>query len=447
MAPVTRRRLLQTAGGTGVAALGGAGIASSPLLQTSAAAGSDRSIRDAVFTFVSMPDFFNGDVGDLSKLSSWDGGLNSINQSWRDAIDHCLDTAVAHKPEAIFLAGDMVEGHWNQDVDNRRVFGEVSQGIDPESIALCKKAINIAGDLYYSHSAGLFSKRNLPLYPCVGDHEILDDRGGPLNDRWSPSGFHKGLPDNRYYLVKHCKKVWAEKFTRPGGVPRFARRPRGTAAEFTAYSVSFADALTLITVDVFTHNPHGIRLGVFNAQLKWLREEIRRAKRKGHFVVVQGHIPIMHPVRWIASGRLRIPEERASALYQTLDREGADLYICGEVHDTTAIQHGPNTPMQVSHGCIFEYGYNYLVGQLLPDNRLVLDLYEVPLVRASKEREIWSAAAAKYQRTMIEYGEPVHRGRIIQRGRHVTTRTEKLGVYHPHNDPYDLRHHSPTVVV
>ena len=37
---------------------------------------------------------------------------------------------------------------------------------------------------------------------------------------------------------------------------------------------------------------------------------------------------------------MHVPEGRRSAFYRTLDREGADLYLCGEVHDSTAIQHG-----------------------------------------------------------------------------------------------------------
>ena len=448
MPPVTRRTLLQTVGGSGLAGVAGlaASAGTGPLLPASATVGTSRR-ENSVFTFVSMPDFFNGDVADLSGLSTWDRGANSVNQAWLGAIDSCLGAVAAHLPDAVFLAGDMVEGHWNLDTADRQLFGPVSQGIDPESIAQCESAITAAGGAYYGFTGDLFTSRSLPLYPAVGDHEILDDRSGPLNDRWSPSGFHDGVPDNRYYLVDHSKSVWADHFTRPGGVPRFRRRPRGSASEFTAYAVSFADSLTLITVDVFMRHDNGVRLGVFATQLQWLREEIRRAKRRGHTVVVQGHIPIMHPTRWLASGRLRVPEARASALYQTLDREGADLYLCGEVHDTTVIQHGRHSPVQISHGCIFEYGFSYLVGRLFPDGRLVLDLYEMPLLQASLEHGLWCTSTAKNQRTYIEYGAPVHRGRLVQRGREVLKRTEKLGPYDKHSDPYDLRHHNHTVLV
>jgi hypothetical protein len=444
MSSVSRRTVLQALGGTSMTALAGATAAT--FLPAESAALRARSHGEPVVTFVSMPDFFNGDVADLRVMgSAWDDGMNSWNHSWQHAINKCLGAVVDHRPDAVFLAGDMVEGRWNIDSDDRRLFGRVSQGTDRESIARCKSAITTAGGVYYSFAAGLFADRDLPLYPAVGDHEILDDRWGPLNDRWSPSGFHAGEPDNRFYLVDHCKRVWADHFTRPGGVPRFSRRPRGSAEEFSSYAVSFADSLTLITVDTFHRHRGGVRLGVFNAQLDWLRHEIRRAKRRGHTVVVQGHIPIMWPDRWLASGKLRVPEARDSAFYKVLDREGADLYLCGEVHDSTAHQHGRHGPVQISHGCIFRYGFSYLVGRLYSGGRLVLDLYEIPVERASRQTKLWSSDVDKRQRTLLEYGEPVHRGRLVQRNREVLKRTAKLAPYHRDHDRYALRGHLGTV--
>lgn len=450
MSPVSRRIALQAAGGAGLATLAGlttematAAHAPSIALDRGRPGGLD---EDVVFTFVSMPDFFNGDVADLSVLPSWDGGPNSVNQSWVAAIDRCLRAVSAHQPDAVFLPGDTVEGRWNLDPQDRQLFGPVSQLIDPESIAMSQSAITVAGGVYYPYVADLFASRQLPLYPGVGDHEILDDRSGPLSDRWSPTGLHHGVPDNRYYLVDHCKSVWADHFTRPGGQPRYARRPRGTAAEFSAYAVSFADALTLITIDPFARQRDGVRLGVFGGQLRWLREEIRRAKRRGHLVVVQGHIPVLAPNRWLHSARLRVPEGRSSSLYQVLDKEGADLYLCGEVHDTTAQQLGRG-PVQICHGCIFRYGFSYLVGRLHRGGTLELDLYEAPVTTASLERGLWSTDPKKWQRTFIEYGAPVHRGRLVQQGRQVLRRTQKLGDYRAHDDPFALRGHLPTVLV
>jgi hypothetical protein len=422
----TRRALLRGLGGIGLAAT---------VSDVSPALALGGRSQDPVFTFASLPDFFNGDVADLSVLPNWDHGANSVNSYWLDAIDHCLGAVKAHQPDAVFVAGDAVEGHWNLDSDNRQLFGEVRQDKDPESLEMCRSAITKAGDVHYDFYADLFHSRGLKLYPAIGDHELLDDRSGALNDRWSPSGFHKGTPDNRYFLVDHCKKVWAGHFTRPDGAATYHRRPVGTASEWTAYAVSFADALTLITVDMFMRVESGVRLGVFHGQLRWLTREIRRAKRRGHVVVVQGHMPVMWPTRHFNSGRLRLPEGRQSTFYQVLDREGVDLFLCGEVHDSTAIQRGRHSPLQISHGCIFRDAFPFLVGRLYEDGRLVLDLYETLIAEASAESGIWSCDASRHQRTYLKYGAPRHRGRIVQRGRQVLKATDKLGDYHPRHDP------------
>jgi hypothetical protein len=387
-----------------------------------------------VVTFASLPDFFNGDVADLSVLPTWDGGANSVNDAWLTAIDTCLGAVAAHRPDAVFVAGDAVEGRWNIDSDGRELFGPVSQGVDPDSLRQCRSAISVAGDVHYAFYTELFGSRGLRMFPTVGDHELLDDRSGPLNQRWSPSGVHTGLPDNRYHLVDHCKSVWADHFTRPQGTPRFRRRPVGTAAEWTSYAVSFADAVTLITVDVFTKTDAGVRLGVFHGQLSWLTREVRRAKRRGHVVIVQGHVPMMTPTRVFHSGRLHLPEGRRSTLYRTLEREGVDLFLCGEVHDSTAVQHGRTAPLQISHGCIFQDAFPFLVGRLYESGRLVLDLYEALVAEASAENGLWSSDAGHRQRTYLKYGAPRHRGRIVQRHGVVLSATDKLARYDPKHD-------------
>ena len=438
---LTRRTLLRAA------AVGGVGAAALPALPTADPAEAQGSATDPVATFVSMPDFFNGDVGDLRVLPNWDNGLNSVNSSWENAIDHCLGAVAAHSPDAVFIAGDMVEGRWNIDSDDRRLFGRVSQGIDRSSLAHCRQAITTAGGVYYSYHRKLFADRGLKVYGAVGDHEILDDRGGPLNDRWSPSGIQEGVPDNRYYLVDHAKSVWADHWTRtPSGQPRFSHRPVGSAAEFTSYSVDLGPKLTLITVDVFTRTSKGVRLGVFGPQLSWLRSAITRAKKNGRIVIVQGHIPVMAPYRSWFSGDLRIPEGRDSTLYRALSECGADFYFTGEVHDTTVIQRGTRAPIQISHGCIFRYGFNYLVGNVYADGTTRLDYYEVPLVAASNDRSIWSTDVRKRQRTELTYGEPTPRGTLVVKGHQIVKRTLKLGVYDKTSDTWGYKETSNTVL-
>ncbi|MGV3564701.1 MAG: metallophosphoesterase family protein [Nocardioides sp.] len=389
------------------------------------------------FTFVSMPDFFNADVADLRGLPTWDGGMNSWNQWWQLATDTCLTAVAAHRPDAVLVAGDQVEGRWNIDSDGRQIFGQVSQGTDEVSLAMCRSAITRAGQVYYPHYKKVFADRDLPLYPAIGDHEILDDRSGPLDRRWSSSGTHKGRPDNRYYLVDHAKSVWADHFTRTSsGAPLHRRRPVGSQQELTAYSVDFADVMTLITVDVFHRTGTGVRLGVFGPQLAWLEKEVKRAKRKGHVAVVQGHIPALGPYRVFASGNLHMPEGERSAFWQALERAGADFYLCGEVHDATAIQPGARKPVQISHGCTYRHGFSYLVGRVWQGGRVELEYHEMPQVSQSEELGIWATDAAKLAPNRISYSLPVVRGRMEWEEGTILSRTEKLGVFDPANDPY-----------
>jgi hypothetical protein len=422
----TRRGLLATGGVAAVVGTTGAGLSGAVDLS-----------GPADFTFVSMPDFFNADVADLSGLPTWDGGMNSYNQWWQLATDTCLWAVASHDPDAVFVAGDQVEGRWNVDSDDRRIFGQVSQGTDEVSLAMCRNAITNAGQTYYSHYKRVFADRDLPLYPAIGDHEILDDRSGPLDQRWSPSGTHKGSPDNRYHLVDHAKSVWADHFTRTdSGRPVHRRRPKGTPEEGTAYSVDFAGVLTLITVDVFHRTDSGVRLGVFEGQLDWLKKEVRRAKRKGHVAVVQGHVPALGPYRVFASGNLHLPEGERSEFWRALERTGADFYLCGEVHDATAIQPGSRKPVQISHGCTYRHGFSYLVGRVWEGGRVELEYHEMPQVSQSAELGIWATDGAKLAPHRVSYSLPAVRGRMEWENGVVLRRTEKLGVYDPDNDPY-----------
>jgi hypothetical protein len=110
------------------------------------------------------------------------------------------------------------------------------------------------------------------------------------------------------------------------------------------------------------------------------------------------------------------------------------------------IQRGSHAPVQISHGCVFRLAFSYLVGRLYEDGRLVLDLYEMPIERASIDHQLWASDASKRQRTFIEYGAPRHRGRLVQQGRTVLSRTGKLSHYRPRDDHYGFAGHLDTVV-
>ena len=51
---------------------------------------------------------------------------------------------------------------------------------------------------------------------------------------------------------------------------------------------------------------------------------------------MQGHVPILEPVRSRGSSGLHYPGGARSRLWRLFERYGVDIYLCGEVHDTTA---------------------------------------------------------------------------------------------------------------
>ena len=48
----------------------------------------------------------------------WDrSDPNSTNRSWRGGIDTVLDELASRKPRFALVAGDIVEGEWDEDLD------------------------------------------------------------------------------------------------------------------------------------------------------------------------------------------------------------------------------------------------------------------------------------------------------------------------------------------
>ena len=126
-----------------------------------------------VYTFVSAPDLFNGDLGDVRSLPGWEpGDPNSWNASYAQAVDKAMGEIAAHDPDAILVAGDLVQGHWGRDVANTGIFGPVATHV--QRIA----ALRRAGNFYYGQWRSFWAQHGIGrsrLYPTIGDHEIGDN--------------------------------------------------------------------------------------------------------------------------------------------------------------------------------------------------------------------------------------------------------------------------------
>ncbi|MGH8968660.1 MAG: metallophosphoesterase family protein [Actinomycetes bacterium] len=351
--------------------------------------------RDGVlFTFVSMPDFFNADIGNvrgLPRAAGLPAGVNSVNRSWRRAMDVVLDGIQAEHPQAVLVAGDLVEGHWGEDVDGTGVFGPV--GTHAQKL----RAVTRAGNLYYRQWAARFARRGLTVYPAVGDHEIGDNP-------WHPGGF-------KYRAFPTYKQVWVKHFTRTAaGTPRYWRRPVGTPYADTAYAVRIANTL-IVTIDVFARTGDGVRATVTRGQRRWLNRLIPQARRNGvKHVIVQGHTPVLGPVRQRNSSGLMLEGGASSPLWQLLKRHKVDLYLCGEVHDMTTRVNGV---VQVSHGGLLAHAdANYLLGRVYRD-RIELELKEFKGGRDYWQRRLWATTLKRPAARVTMVRNPARVGTLV----------------------------------
>jgi hypothetical protein len=350
---------------TGTAAIDGA--ASMRLADRPVSVGVKPETRE--FRLLSSPDFTNADVADLRRGgANFDptSETNGINGYYETSLDTVLNDWASKKPDDITVAGDLVDGHWGQDTDNLQVFGPV--GTERERRA----AVTRAGDVYYAQWAARFRAHGLTrVFPAMGDHEYGD------NDwpRW------------KLNLYSTFQNVWEKHFTRlADGRPRFADRPRGVH-EFSAYAWRPRPDVQMVTLDEFTRGPSAMHRRVDKQQQAWLIRVLKKARADGvRWVLVQGHMPILGPVREGASSGLMYDGGQRSALWRIFKKYGVDVYLCGEVHDVTAIQR--DGVLQISHGGIFQYGrLNYLVADFYP-NHLDLKVFDYDFHRVGEEK-LW----------------------------------------------------------
>ncbi|NYG56461.1 metallophosphoesterase [Nocardioides perillae] len=367
----------------------------------------------ADYRFLSSPDFLNGDVGDVTRSGSYRNGQpNSINDDYRDALRVVMDVFAAEQPDDVFVAGDLVEGHWGLDSSGTGTFGPVRTY--PERVA----AVRRAGRLYFRQWRSRFSARGLDVHAAVGDHELGDNP-------WARSG--APYPRFKHRAFGVFKDVFADHIVAPQG---YRSRPAGPA-HATAYAVRLHREVLLVTVDVFRRTDTGVVSQLDPRQLAWLERVLARAQLDGvDWTIVQGHTPVLGPVRQRASSGLYYSGGRTSPFWRTMRNRGVDLYLSGEVHEVTAIRRDGVT--QVSHGGIFTSGgTNYLLGEVRGDR---LALAAVDLVGRSGGPvgpQLWQTDARKTPSAFVTYDRsPVTTGTMVL-GADRTVRTPGSGTLAP----------------
>jgi 3',5'-cyclic AMP phosphodiesterase CpdA len=320
---------------------------------------------------LSSPDFLNADVADLRRGPGFwhpDRSANSTNPAYERAIDRVLDDWQRQQPDAVLVAGDLVDGRWGRDSHHTGNFGPVNNTAQRASAA------RLAAATYYPQYVQRFREHDLDLYPAAGDHEYGDNP-------WTVS---------KRRLAPVFQQQFARYFTRTtAGRPRFRDHPNGVHAG-TAYAFRPAPDVQVVTIDPFDIGPDRARLRVDRQQLRWLVGVLRSAQEDGvRWTIVQGHLPILEPVRSRGSSELHYPGGSRSRLWQVLRKYGVDVYLCGEVHDVTATS--KDGILQLAHGGAFQFGLTTYAVLDVHDDRLEVTLrdYAVRVRDARDHSRLW----------------------------------------------------------
>ena len=343
---------------------------------------------------VSSPDFLNADVADLRRgPGSWNPrrSANSTSPAYERAVGRVLDDWERLQPDGVLVAGDLVDGRWGRDSRHTGNFGPV--GTPAQRAAAARQA----AATYYPQYVQRFRSRGLALYPAIGDHEYGDNP-------WTAS---------KRRLAPVFQQQFARYFTRtPSGRPRFVDHPTGPHAG-TAYAFRPAPEVQVVSIDPFDITAGRARLGVDRAQLRWLEDVLRTAQADGvRWTIVQGHLPILEPVRARGSSELHYPGGERSKLWRLFRQYGVDVYLCGEVHDVTATTR--DGILQLAHGGAFQFGLTTYAVLDVHDDRLDVTLndYDVRVRDARDRRRLWETVRSGLKKRISVDPDPVTIGTL-----------------------------------
>jgi hypothetical protein len=402
-----------------------AGVAPGPLTVTVAEAGTPSAAPQRAVVagtpdtprrlrLLSSPDFLNADVADLRRGPGfWNPhrSANSTSPAYERAIDHVLDDWERQDPDAVLVAGDLVDGRWGRDSHHTGNFGPV------DSAAHRAAAARLAAATYYPQYVRRFRAHHLDLYPAPGDHEYGDNP-------WTTS---------KRRLAPVFQKEFARHFTRtPSGRARFRDHPRGPHAG-TAYAFRPSPDVQVVTIDPFDIAADHARIRVDRQQLRWLVGVLRRAQQDGvAWTIVQGHVPILEPVRSRGSSGLHYPGGARSRLWKVFRAYGVDAYLCGEVHDVTATTQ--DGILQLAHGGAFQFGLTTYALLDVHDDRIDVTLrdYGFRVRDARDHSRLWETVRSGLKKWLRVDPDPVTIGTLtLNRSGQVTARTGMLLPYEP----------------
>jgi hypothetical protein len=272
------------------------------------------SENHASFHFTSFPDLYN-----------WN--IKYPQPGWEDAMDWFLAGMKKEGPAFSLNAGDIMDARWWD----------------------TPKQVREKTNEYWGGFKKRFEDKNIKLYIAPGDHEYGDDQG---------------------LTKRKLTPVYGEQFSRIFNMPRNGpEHKKGRAYAFVK------ENLAVISVDTFEHVGKRMRMQVTGKQLAWVEQQLKKHQDKD-FIIVQGHVPVIGPVRSKSSSANMLRGRGKSEFWKLMVEYGVDVYLCGEHHRITAKKR--DGIWQVVHGALWgtHTDPNYLRGSVW-DDKLQLDLFRL----------------------------------------------------------------------
>jgi len=251
--------------------------------------------------------------------------------------------------DLIILPGDTQSGNWN-----------VPSWIDKHFPGLsAPEAVYRAGMNCWTTVKSLFADSGYgKILVAIGDHELGDNYWAPNDSKTrSVPQFRKSFTDSLY-------KDSDGKYTFENGfIGAAPPTPYGTPFEYTSFAHVHKNVL-FITVDMFYQisntlffdrregglGGEGVITGdVAGSHLEWFELVLKEARMDPTIkhIFVQGHLPILNPVRKVRSSAMFFDRAENSPFWKTMVKYGVDIYFAGEVHANTVLKDNNSDLLQV----------------------------------------------------------------------------------------------------
>lgn len=279
--------------------------------------------------------------------------------------------------EFILMPGDTNAGFWDKPSFHQKFHKYL---LPPNTTYSSYEIVLATGNRCYQGMISSFHEGGYDnIHIAYGDHEAGDNpwKAYTLKSKLQPF-FRKSFARNFNFFSSNS----TFKYTRPIG--QAASRPINTNYEYTSYATRHKNLL-LITLDVFYQKSFKIEIGqagtvsgiIEGKHLSWFEHVLSQAREDSsiQYIFVQGHLPILFPVRKIRSSGMMMADGKQSDLWKVMKEYNVDIYFCGEVHDHTVTKDSDSNLIQLaSRG---NYFTSFLTVDIFSNKQIDINSYKM----------------------------------------------------------------------